>query len=118
MGRKSRFDRRSKGSSYKHQLSDIFPQRGRSRTRSPTPERRRDESPYPRGPRQPIVGHATPRNVSPSRGAEYGYANSYPERQQPSVHARDVQRSGSGSPYRRREYPLEDYRGERHASPV
>src|SRR5271169_5139402 len=96
MGRKSRFDRWSKGSSYNPQNLDPLPNRGRSRTRSPTPERRRDEPAYPRGPRQTILEATTSRNLSPARGAGYGRTIGFYEARPTSMHARDIPSSPRG----------------------
>src|SRR5438552_1498698 len=72
MGRKNRFDGGSKRSSYNHRNSDHVQKRGRTRTRSPTPERARDGSPYPRGSRQTVVEATISRTLSPPRGQGYG----------------------------------------------
>ena len=115
MGRKSRFERRSKGSSYNPQSLDHLPKRGRGRTPSPPPERRRDESPYPRGPRQAIPEATTSRNLSPSRGVGYGSSAGFYEARPTSTYARDIPSSPRGriedsrssvEGYRRGERPI------------
>ena len=117
MGRKSRFDRRSKGSSYNPQNLDHLPNRGRSRTRSPTPERRRDESPYPQGPRQSISEATMSRNLSPSRAGGYGSTHGFYEAPPTSLHARDIPSSSRGRIEGSRSSIEEYRRGERPVSP-
>src|SRR5579859_7707535 len=120
MGRKSRFDRRNRpGSSYAKKNWEDFPNRERSRTRSPSPDRRRDESPYPR--RQQRVEESIARSPSPSRGRRYStsrYSPAYDGPPSSSAYARVISRSPS--PQRRREDsrpPVDDYRrGERYMS--
>src|SRR5438552_2795110 len=115
MGRKSRFDRGSKGSSYNPQNLEHLPNRGRSRSRSPTPDRRRNESPYPRGPRQSLTQAATSRNLSPPRGRGDGSAAGLYAARPTSTYVRDKPSSPRGSievpkssieEYRRGERPM------------
>jgi hypothetical protein len=113
MGRKSRLERRSKGSSYNPQNLDNLPKRGRSRSRSPTPERRRDESPYPRGPRQTVPEATTSRNLSPLRGGGYGSTEGFYEARPTSMHARDIPSSPRGRIESSRSTIEEYRRGER-----
>ena len=119
MGRKSRFDRRNKPSSSFGKKWEDFPKRERSRTRSPSPGRRRDESPYPR--RQQRTEESAARSPSPSRGRGHTtsrYSPAYEGRPSSSAYARNYSRSPS--PQRRREDsrpPADEYqRGERYAS--
>lgn len=121
MGRKSRYDRRNKpgSSSYGKKKWEDEPRRGRSPTRSPTPDRRRDESPYPR--RQHRIDETRAQSPSPPRGRGYTasrYSPEYEGRPSSSAYARNISRSPS--PLRRREYsrpPSEEYRrGERYTS--
>ena len=114
MGRKSRFDRRNKGSSYPPQNWNPPPQRGRSRTRSPSPDRTRNESPYPR--RQQRPAEVVSRSRSPSREREY-FNNRY-EEQPLSFHGKE--RSRSPSLRRQRDntkLSLEERIGGRYVSP-
>jgi hypothetical protein len=120
MGRKSRFDRRNKpGSSFGKKKWEDESRRGRSRTRSPTPDRRREESPYPR--RQHRIEEPSARSPSPPRGRGYTtsrYSPEYEGKPSSSAYARNISRSPS--PQRWREYsrpPSEEYRrGERYTS--
>ena len=117
MGRKSRFDRWSKGSSYNPQNLDPLPNRGRSRTRSPTPERRKDESAYSQGSRQTILEATTSRNLSPARGAGYGRTTGFYEARPTSMHARDIPSSPRGRIEGSRPSIEKPKRGERLMSP-
>jgi hypothetical protein len=119
MGRKNQFDRRNKGASYHSHNWDHLPKRGRSRTRSPSPERKREESPYSR--KQQRIAEPMSRSPSP-RGRAFANTRtspSYSHTRSSLTHGKIVRRSPSL--LRRIEDtgpPVEEYRrSERHASP-
>src|ERR1700737_797209 len=100
MGRKRAFDKRGRPSFGKQTWEDP-PLRGRSRTRSPSPKRKRDDGPDFRR-RQRSVDSVS-RSPPPSRGREYAH----PQRTSSgydlsaSGHTRGISRSPK--PRRRRE---------------
>ena len=104
MGRKSRFDGRNKGSYHPQNWNP--PPRGRSRTRSPTLDRTRNESPCPKRQQRPIDVASISR--SPARYEE----------QPLSFHGRKRSPSPSPQPQKDNTVPLLEGRiGGRHSSP-